>query len=265
MSRRPLVAGNWKMHTDASSARDLARSLARALASTDASASQAVSVAFFPPFPFLEAVVAEVAASGATSVAVGAQDLHAADSGAFTGGVSGPQIASTGASWVLVGHSERRSVFGDNDVAVLKKLLAARRAGLRPILCVGETLAERESGQGERVVERQIRFALEGGEGLDGWTKATKNAELCIAYEPVWAIGTGKTASPEMAEAMQAHIRGLLPQRSWLILYGGSVKANNALDLMKQENIDGLLVGGASLEAEGFLSIIRAAAASAKS
>ncbi len=246
MAGCPLIAANWKMNTDAGSARDLAASVLEGLASTPVERD----VLFFPPSLFLEAVVNAVSSSSATRVGVGAQDLHHEARGAFTGAISAPQIASTGAGWALVGHSERRHVFGDGDETVGLKLQAALRAGLTPVLCVGETLEQREAGQSSAVVAAQLRAALAG---------VAAGTELVVAYEPVWAIGTGKTASPALAQEMHAALRAELPDPGWRVLYGGSVKPANAAELLAQDDIDGVLVGGASLEADSFLSIIRAA------
>jgi len=251
-----LVAGNWKMHTDLAGAVRLASEASRA---TEAHAGDGVQVAVCPPFVSLEAV-AEILRGSA--LRLGAQDMHWEDEGAFTGAVSGPMLASVGCHYVILGHSERRQHFGETDVAVGRKVRAALRHGLVPILCVGETLSEREAGQERAVVERQIRTALDG--------VAVDDAEaVVLAYEPVWAIGTGKTASPEQAQAMHAHIRALLADtvgpdgRKSAILYGGSVKPDNAAELFAQADIDGGLIGGASLKADDFGAIVEAAARAA--
>ncbi len=245
MTRRVMVAANWKMHTDAGSARDLASSVLAGL-----SDELSCEVVLFPPALFVEAVVTLVSGSQSRICSVGGQDLHHEDKGAFTGALAGPQIASTGARWVLVGHSERRHVFGDDDATVGRKLQAAVRAGLTPVLCVGEQLAERDAGESVAVVTRQLEAALDG---------FPVDQELVVAYEPVWAIGTGRTASPELAQEMHSALRAALGGRDVRILYGGSVKPANAAELMGQPDIDGVLVGGASLQADSFLQIIRAA------
>ncbi len=252
MSRRAFVAGNWKMNKGPLEADALAMELKRAL--IDASG---VDVAVAPPFLSIPAVVARLSHGG---IAVVGQDLHPEVSGAFTGAVSGEMLKQAGCSYVLVGHSERRSLFGDTDAVVARKLRAALRAGLKPILCVGETLAERDAGTAIAVVQAQLSAAL--GE-LDRDSMMT----ITIAYEPVWAIGTGRTASPDQAQEMHAQIRGWLSARfprevpaSVRIQYGGSVTASNASSLMSQPDIDGALVGGASLNAESFRAIVEAAA-----
>lgn len=244
-----LVAGNWKMNTDLAEAVRLASEVARAVE------GDAVAVAICPPFVSLEAA-AEVIRD--TSVRLGAQNMHAEESGAFTGEVSAPMLASVGCYYVILGHSERRQLFGETDDSVNRKLKAALRHGLVPILCVGETLEQREAGREEEVVGEQLRAALDGVQIADA-------SRLVVAYEPVWAIGTGRTASPEQAQAMHRFVRDRLEDaageigRSVEILYGGSVKPNNAAELFAQPDIDGGLIGGASLDAESFAAIINAA------
>ena len=251
MSRRPFIAGNWKMHKAPAEADALAEALKRALVD-----QAAVDVAVAPPSLALPAVVARLKHSG---VGVAAQDLHEAPSGAFTGCVSGEMLRSVGVTWALVGHSERRHIFGETDAVVQKKVAACFRSGLLPILCIGETLPEREAGQEETVVARQLDIALKG-------LPADQVAAVTIAYEPVWAIGTGKVATPQQAQDMHAFIRGWLGThypafvaRTVRILYGGSVKASNAAGLLEKPDIDGALVGGAALDAAEFLAIVAAA------
>jgi len=249
MKKRPFVAGNWKMNMTVAETRawfcgflPLAPGLKEA------------EIVVCPPFTAL-AEAARLAAG--TTVAVGAQSLHWESSGAFTGEVSGPMIAEIGARYVVIGHSERRQLFGETDGSVNRRIAAALKAGLRPIVCVGETLEQREKGRTLDVVSGQ----LDGG--LAGFP-AESIGEMIFAYEPVWAIGTGRTASPEQAQDVQAGIRSRLEQRIGksaatcvIILYGGSVKPANAYALFRQPDIDGFLVGGASLEAPSFAGIIQ--------
>ncbi|MFN7955096.1 MAG: triose-phosphate isomerase [bacterium] len=251
MARTPFIAGNWKMHGRAAEARALAQALKAKIGSIDG-----VDVGVAPPFTALELVRAEIAGS---RILLGGQNLHEEPKGAFTGEIAAGMLVDAGCGFVIIGHSERRQYFGETDAGVAKKLRAAAAAGLVPIVCVGETLAERESGRTEAVIEGQIRGALTGlGE--------SEAPGLVIAYEPVWAIGTGRTASPEQAEEVHAKIRGWLGQllgasraAQTRIQYGGSVKADNAKALLSQPNIDGALVGGASLDAASFEAIVRAA------
>ena len=253
MSRRPLIAGNWKMFRGPVEADALAAQLKRALVDVGS-----VDVAVAPPFLSIPAVVSRLKHSG---VQVGGQNLHAEVQGAFTGEISGEMLKQSGCSFVLVGHSERRTLFGETDAVVQKKLAAALRAQLTPLLCVGETLSERDAGQVDAVVTRQLHAAY-------GALGAEQAAQVVIAYEPVWAIGTGRTASADQAQAVHATVRGWLAARypAWLaaqsrVLYGGSVKAGNATSLLSQPDIDGALVGGASLDADEFVRIIQAAGA----
>lgn len=209
-----------------------------------------------PPFVYLAEIAASLAGSG---VAVGAQNVSHRGSGAFTGEVSAAMLADCGASHVLVGHSERRALYGEDDALVAAKFIAAQAAGLVPVLCVGESLEERDAGRTEEVVARQL-IAVVDACGVAALSRAV------VAYEPVWAIGTGRTASPEQAQAVHAFLRGKIAAldvriaNSLRILYGGSVKAANAGTLLAQPDVDGGLVGGASLKAEEFLNICRAAA-----
>ena len=249
--RRPLIAGNWKMNAGGAEACPLAAAVAKIAKDADK-----VEVVLCPPFTGLAAVSQELA-EAKSRAAVGAQNMHAEPSGAFTGEISAPMLIDSGATWVILGHSERRQLFGETDEGVARKTAAAIAAGLRPIVCVGETLTEREAGSTIEVVERQVRAFLD--------ELGKQPAFGVIAYEPVWAIGTGKVAKPEDAQAVHAHIRGLLAQvsdelaRGTRILYGGSVKGDNAEGLLGQADIDGALVGGASLDAAGFGKIIDAA------
>jgi triosephosphate isomerase (TIM) len=248
--RQKLVAGNWKMYGSREFTRQQVGALAREFAG-----GAPCEVAVCPPFPYLAEAVAAAAGS---LVKVGAQDVSAHDEGAFTGEVSGAMLSELGCSYAIVGHSERRSLHGETDAAVADKFLAAQRHGLVPILCVGESLEEREAGTTEAVVGRQLRAVLEAA-GVAAFGRAV------IAYEPIWAIGTGRTASPQQAQDVHAFIRGLLRSEDVNIadcarvLYGGSVKAANAAEIFAMPDVDGGLVGGASLEAAGFASICRAA------
>lgn len=248
--RTPLIAGNWKMY----------KTIGEAVATVDALAALVSDVTdrevlVAPVFTALRAVADR--ASG-TNVLVAAQDVAAQPGqGAFTGEVSAEMLVDAGATHTIIGHSERRQYFGETDESVNRKLKAAVGAGLVPIVCVGETLDERDSGRAEAVVGRQIRGAFEG-------LTASDLSRTIAAYEPVWAIGTGRTATPETAEQMHRFIRNLVAESAgeelasqMRILYGGSVKPENAAELMRQPNIDGGLVGGASLDAEQFAKIVR--------
>jgi len=251
--RKPFVAGNWKMNTDSRSSVELAKGV------VDGSielAGRDVDVAVCPPFVYLQAVARAVSSS---SVAVGAQDVYYQPKGAFTGEISASMLKDTGCTYALCGHSERRHVIGETDELINKKVTAAIVGGLLPILCVGELQSEREAGQTEEVVTRHIRKGLAG-------LSAEKVSAVTVAYEPVWAIGTGLTATPEQAQETHEFIRGILAEiydgqlaDEIRILYGGSVKADNAADLMGRADIDGVLVGGASLKVDDFVAIIEAA------
>ncbi len=252
--RKPFVAGNWKMNTDSHSSIGLAKAIASGSLEM---ASRKVTVAVCPPFVYLQAVTGALRSS---SIAVGAQDIYFESKGAFTGEISASMLKDIGCTYVLCGHSERRHVIGEPDKLINKKVTAAIVGGLLPILCVGELLAERQASQTEQVVTRQMK------EGLAGLS-AEKASAVTIAYEPVWAIGTGHTATPQQAQEVQDFIRKLLAgmydkqvAEEIRILYGGSVNPANAAELMHQQDIDGLLVGGASLKADDFLAIINAAA-----
>lgn len=245
-----LVVGNWKLNTTQAEAVSLAADVARGASEADAG----VGVGVCPPFVWLEAVVERTLGS---PVRVGAQNVAAQDSGAYTGEVSAAMLAEVGCTYAIVGHSERRAQFGDTDEVVAEKVGQALANGLTPIVCVGETLDERKAGRVEDVVTGQLAGSLDGVETLE---------RIVIAYEPVWAIGTGETATPEQAQEVHATIRAWLRERfgktaaQTPLLYGGSVKPANALDLFRQPDVDGGLVGGASLDAESFVAIVRAAA-----
>lgn len=250
--RQTLVAGNWKMNGTRSSVTDLVGAVKQGMATV-----RGAQVAVCPPFVYLMEVARMLQK---TAIALGGQDVcPEAGEGAYTGEVSGAMLRDVGCSYVIVGHSERRALFGDTDEGVAKKFFAAQAAALTPILCVGEQLQERESGETEAVVARQLDAILTQQGGVTALGKAV------IAYEPVWAIGSGRTASPEQAQDVHAFIRGRIADRDGAvaakvrILYGGSVKAGNAAELFAMPDIDGGLIGGASLDAEQFLAICRAA------
>lgn len=239
-----LIVGNWKMNGTRASAVELARGVVRG------KAPEGCSLAVAPPFPFLDVVKKELEGS---AVALAAQSCAIEKEGAFTGEVSSEMLASVGCEWVIVGHSERRALFGETDEVVAKKLAAGRRAGLAVIACVGETLKERDAGQHEEVVARQVRALLAGRKDME---------KIVIAYEPVWAIGTGRVATPEQASAMHRRVRSTIAESlspavaaKAVILYGGSVKPDNMESLAAMEGIDGALVGGASLDSRNFLAI----------
>lgn len=247
--RKKLLAGNWKMHGTPAEAVALVDSLKQLVSDVT---DRDVLVA--PPFPFLSAVADRIAG---TRLLLAGQNLHWEDSGAFTGEVSAPMLRAVGCTHVIVGHSERRQHFGETDQWVAQKLRAALRHDLVPIVCIGETLQQREAGQTLAVTERQVRCAL-------GGLTAAEIAKIVIAYEPVWAIGTGKVASPEQAQEVHAAIRGTIRELAGVdvagrvrILYGGSVNPGNIDGLMTQPDLDGALVGGASLNAEHFARIVR--------
>ncbi len=249
MNRTPLIAGNWKLNNGGASACDLAAKVAEA-----AKGAKGVDVVVAPPFTALAAVAEEVRG---TPVEVAAQNLYPKDNGTFTGEVSAPMLLESGCKWVIVGHSERRQIFKEDDALVSLKVAAALSAGLRPIVCIGETLEERESNRTLEVVFRQLDAFSEQLKARPGFA--------VIAYEPVWAIGTGKVAGPEQAQEVHAAIRGRLKTlnldvaEQTRLLYGGSVKASNAKGLLSCPDIDGALVGGAALDATDFAGIIRAA------
>jgi triosephosphate isomerase len=238
--RSRLVAGNWKMHGSRASNRALLDTLAGQL-----DRKSAVAVAVCPPYPYLEQVSALLAG---TSIAWGAQNISEHAQGAYTGEVSAAMVKEFGGRYAIVGHSERRQLFRESDAQVAAKFAAAQAAGLTPILCVGETLEEREAGRTEEVVARQLGAIL----------KSNDFGNAVLAYEPVWAIGTGRNATPEQAQAVHAFLRARL-SADVRILYGGSVKASNAATLFAMPDVDGGLIGGASLVAKEFIEIVRAA------
>ncbi len=247
--RRPMVAGNWKMNGTRAEAEALTRAVAQGVGG-----AQQTEVLLCPPF-ILIPLVAELLKGG--KIAWGGQNLNVHATGAHTGEVSGPMLRDFGCRYVIVGHSERRALYGESDQLVALKFKAAQDAGLIPILCVGETLAEREANETEKVVARQLD-AVTNLAGIGAL------ANSVLAYEPVWAIGTGKTATPQQAQDVHRFIRGKLAAldqgiaQGLRILYGGSVKGGNAKELFGQADIDGGLIGGASLNAEEFLTICRA-------
>jgi triosephosphate isomerase len=252
VARRKFVCGNWKMHRTVAEAVALAKEVAAGLAQASGGA---VQVAIAPPFTALHAVAQAVKGTG---VEVAAQDVHWEAQGAFTGEISAAMLAEAGCRHGIVGHSERRQLFGETDESVRKKVGALLAANVLPIVCVGETLAEREGGKTLAVVERQVRGALAG-------IPSSALAALTVAYEPVWAIGTGKTATSAQAQEVHAAIRKILRELGGgaadaiRIQYGGSVKPDNAAELMSQPDVDGALVGGASLKAGDFLAIVKGA------
>jgi len=248
--RRPLVAGNWKMNGSRAESAALVGALRQGV-----SAASRVEVAVCPPFILIPLAAEKLAGSAVTW---GGQNLSVHKAGPYTGEISGPMLKDYGCTYVIVGHSERRSLYGESDALVAEKYGAAQAAGLIPILCVGETLQEREANQTEAVVARQLD-AIMAQHGIGSLRNAV------IAYEPVWAIGTGKTATPEQAQDVHRFIRAKLAAADKAvadgvrILYGGSMKGSNAKELLAQADIDGGLIGGASLQAEEFLTICRAA------
>jgi triosephosphate isomerase len=249
--RPRIVAGNWKMYTHRETGRQLAAALAR-----EVGQEERVEVIVCPPFPYL-ASVGEVLAG--TRIALGAQNCYEKPEGAFTGEVSPTMLVDLGCRYVIIGHSERRHILDESDALIANKVVAALAAGLKVILCLGETLAERESGRVHGVFDRQVRSAL-----ADVDRALLPN--VVIAYEPVWAIGTGRTATPEIAQGAHAFIRKHLSEMGspdLPILYGGSVKPDNARALFTQPDVDGGLIGGASLKADQFVPIVRAAVSGA--
>ncbi len=246
--RRPLIAGNWKMHGSIAMTRELVAAIEAA------GPFPQVDVAVMPPFPYLPTALAV-----AETVAVGAQDASAQAAGAYTGEVAAVMLREVGCRYVILGHSERRQYHAESDGLVAAKFKAVQAAGLTPILCVGETLTQRDAGDTDAVVSAQLGAVIDAA-GVDAFAHAV------VAYEPVWAIGTGRTATPEQAQAVHALLRGVVAAKSATIagslriLYGGSVKPNNAATLFAQTDIDGGLIGGASLVADDFVAIIRAAA-----
>jgi len=246
--RKPFLAGNWKMNTDTASAVALAKGIAAQIGQVDK-----MDVAVCPPFVYLQAVAEALSSS---NIALGAQDVFHQPNGAFTGEISCQMLKDVCCTYVILGHSERRHVIGETDELINKKVKAAIDGGLLPIFCVGELLEERQAGKTNRVVSRQVR------KGLDGICQERIQA-VTIAYEPVWAIGTGINATPQQAQEVHAMIRGLLAKlydkqiaRQLRIQYGGSAKPANTAELMVQPDVDGLLIGGASLKASDFVAMV---------
>lgn len=249
--RRKFIAGNWKMNLNSAQGLELAAALAKAVGT-----ESAVEVAICPPAVYLDAIAGAITGS---AIGLGAQNCHHEAKGAFTGEVSPAMLVDIGCKYVILGHSERRQLFHETNQDVNKKVIAALAAGLTPIVCVGETLDERKANKTQAVVREQVEGSLAGLTG-------EQVLKLVIAYEPIWAIGTGVVATPEQAEEVHADLRSLLSSRytapvaeAVRIQYGGSVNAENAATLLSQKNIDGALVGGASLKADGFMAIIKGA------
>ncbi len=249
--RRRIIAGNWKMNTDLEGA----VALAKGVVETTADVAGEVDVVVVPPMPLVYPVAQAI---GDSHVGVGAQNMHPERGGAYTGEASGPMLNSVGCRYVVLGHSERRQLFGETSAFIGEKVASAHAQGLTPILCVGETLEEREADETEAIVGAQLE------QGIAGLT-ADQVARTVVAYEPVWAIGTGRTATPEQAQAVHAFLRGVLTSRIGAeraalvrIQYGGSVKPANAAQLLGQPDIDGALVGGAALKADSFSAIVHA-------
>jgi len=247
--RRPLIAGNWKMYKTLPAALQLVENLKISLSSVSDR-----DIVVCPPFTALAIISQSLRNS---NIKLGAQNLHWEKEGAYTGEISAEMLKDVGCSYVIIGHSERRQYFGETDATVNKKIRAALTYGLTPIVCIGETLSERESGKTFSVIETQLQG------GFNGFTEE-ESKKIIIAYEPVWAIGTGKTATPQQAQEVHKFIRekyaslfGSSSAASLRILYGGSVKPDNIKNLMLQEDIDGALVGGASLKAEDFIKIVK--------
>lgn len=247
--RKPFLAGNWKMNMNSATAVALAAGLAKELAEIDS-----VDVAVCPPFVYLQSVAAAVSAS---DIAVGAQDVYFEGNGAFTGEISCDMLKDCGCTYAIIGHSERRHVIGEKDGLINKKIKAAIQSGLLPIFCVGELLDERDAGKTMEVVAEQVKNGLEG-------ISAEQVKTVTIAYEPVWAIGTGRNATPDQAQEVHAVIRKLLAEMygqkladALRIQYGGSAKPANTAELMAQPDVDGLLVGGASLKVDDFAAMVK--------
>ena len=252
--RKPFVGGNWKMNTNRTTSADLTRAVVDGLARVEG-----VEVAVYPPFPYLLSV-RSILRDRSSSIRMGAQNVYHRPDGAYTGEISIDMLKDCGATTVLVGHSERRHVMGEQDDLINAKVRAALEAGLECVLCVGETIEQREAGHTDPVNQRQVRSGLADVPG--DWVN-----RLILAYEPVWAIGTGKTATPDDAQAVHRKLRQLLsglygPEIAarTRIIYGGSVKPSNAAELFAQPDIDGGLIGGASLKPEDFVGIVKAAA-----
>jgi len=247
--RKPIIGGNWKMNKTSMEAENLVRKLILELNSYED-----VETVVFPPFPYLQKVKTLLQGTG---IAVGAQNMFWEEKGAYTGEVSPLMLVDVGCRYVILGHSERREYFGETDEKVNRKIKAALRFGLRPLVCIGEKLEERKKGLAEKVVESQLRGSLSG-------LNPSQISQIVIAYEPVWAIGTGETATPQQAQKMHKFIREILERicgekiaQSVRIQYGGSVRPDNIRELMDQPDIDGALVGGASLDAISFVKIVK--------
>lgn len=247
--RKKVVAGNWKMNKDLNESVSLIEDIKEKLIDRED-----VKVIIAPPFISLDRANQLIKDS---KIALAAQNMCAADSGAFTGAISASMIKSVGCEYVILGHSERRTIFGENNYVINLKMKKAISAGLKPIFCIGETLEERESGKMKNIIEAQVK------EGLKEISEEELNGAI-IAYEPVWAIGTGKTATPEQAQEVHEFIRGILTElysqefaENTIIQYGGSVKPENATELLGQDDIDGALVGGACLKADSFTDIVK--------
>jgi triosephosphate isomerase len=250
--RRKVIAGNWKMNNDLKETQNLITKLTSGLSGE----SPNCDVIVCPPFTSLSEAYSLIKD---TKIKLGAQNMYFESSGAFTGEISADMLKSVGCEYVILGHSERRAIFGESNQVINKKLKKALSSGLRPIFCVGELLEEREAGITEKVIQRQVI------EGLDDISEE-EMSKIIVAYEPVWAIGTGKTASPEQAQEVHEFIRNLIKTKygesvseNLVIQYGGSVKPDNAKDLLSRKDIDGALVGGACLKADSFIGIIKAA------
>lgn len=252
-ARTPIISGNWKMHHNHFEAIQAVQKLHYRLDKDD---HEAVEVSVHPPFTDIRSIQT-IIESDKMSIRIGAQNCHWEDQGAFTGEVAPPMLAKLSVSHVIVGHSERRELFGETDEQVNKKVRAVLAHAMTPIMCCGETLEEREAGEAEAKVDRQVRAGLAG-------LSAEQVASSVVAYEPIWAIGTGKTATPDDAQAMCAHVRSVVSSEfgaeaanSVRIQYGGSVKPGNIAELMARPDIDGALVGGASLDADEFAAIVQ--------
>lgn len=250
--RKKIIAGNWKMNNDPAKSNELISNLIDGLNGQQIHCE----VIICPPFTSLSEASSLIKS---TTVKLGAQNMYFEDSGAFTGEISASMLKGAGCEYVILGHSERRTIFGENDELINKKMKKALQAGLKPIFCVGETLNERESGITKKVVERQVTGGLQD-------ISETELNNIILAYEPVWAIGTGKTATPDQAEEVHAFIRNLIADKysnaaaeNLVLQYGGSVKPGNAAELLSQKDIDGALVGGACLKADSFIAIIKSA------
>ncbi len=250
--RRKVIAGNWKMHKDLSESQNLISKLINELRKEDVNCD----IIICPPFTSLSEAAGLVKN---TKVKLGAQNMHYEDKGAFTGEVSAAMLKSVGCEYVILGHSERRAIFSESDEMINKKIKKALGSGLRPIFCIGETLQQRESGTMNDVIKRQVTDGLQH-------VSTGEMEKIIIAYEPVWAIGTGVTATPQQAQEVHVYVRQLINNifgddtaEKLIIQYGGSVKPDNAAELLSQSDIDGALVGGACLEADSFLKIIKSA------